>query len=301
MTTKRAVTREALQAVNTGFKATFAAAFAAAAPKYQTIAEVVNSTAGIETYAWLGQIPGMREWIGERHIKDLTEEAYTLKNRKFEGTVSVPREAIEDDTYSIYAPAIRGMAQAAAEHPDELVFEALKRGFEVNCYDGQYFFDTDHPVTGADSKEVAVSNVQAGAGPAWFLLCTNRAVKPLVYQDRIKAELIINDDPAKSERVFMSDQFVYGTRSRGAAGYTYWQMAFASKAELTAENFEAARAAMASLKGDAGRPLNIVPNLLVVPPALETAAKRIVGVETINGGNNPNYKLAEVLMTPWLA
>lgn len=295
------VSREALEAVNTGFKALFAGAFAAAAPSYPRIAEVVNSTASIETYAWLGQIPGMREFVGERYIKQLEGEAYTLKNKTFEDTVAVKREAIEDDTVGIYKPAIKGMAQAAAEHPEELVYQALAAGFGSLCYDGQNFFDGDHPVM-RNGQEVSVSNMQAGAGPAWYLVCTTRAVKPLIYQDRIKADLIIHDDPAKSDRVFMRDEFLYGTRSRGAAGYSYWQLAFGSKATLNAANFKAARAAMSSLKGDQGRPLNIVPNLLIVPPELQDAANEVVNVQrTTDGADNPLFKTAEVLMSPWLA
>ena len=301
MPVAKRVTREILRSLNTAFKTIFNGVFTAADPMWSKIAEKVDSTTSIETYTWLGQIPGMKEWIDERRVKRLELEAYTLKNRKFEDTIALGREAVEDDQVGNFKIAVRGLASAAAEHPDELVFEALRRGHELPCYDGQNFFDTDHPVMVGD-VEVSVSNIQAGAGEPWYLLCTVKSLKPLVYQDRVSAELVVHDDPDSSDRVFMKDEFLYGTRSRGAAGYTYWQMAFRSTAELTPANFQAARQAMASLKGDAGRPLNIVPNLLVVPPTLETAADEIVNVQrTVGGKDNPNYKKAEVLMTPWLA
>lgn len=296
------INRTNLTNLNTGFKTTFRNAFAGVALNYTRIATVVPSATSIETYAWLAQMAGMREWIGDRHIKNLESEAYTLKNRKFEDTVSVPREAIEDDQYGIYAPAVAMMAEAAAMHPEELVFtDALPKGFAAKCYDGQNFFDTDHPVMVGD-KELSISNMQAGTGPAWYLLCTKRPIKPFIYQDRVKPELIVHDDPASSDAVFMKDNFLYGTRSRGAAGYAFWQMAFASKADLTRENFEKARTAMMSLKGDGGRPLGIVPDLLVVPPTLETKADEILNVQRLaNGQDNPNYKKAEVLSSPWLS
>lgn len=298
---KGPLTRERLEAVNTGFKAIFQKAFDGAAPTYTRFTEVVNSTAAVETYAWLGQIPGMKEWVGERYIKRLEAEAYMIRNKKFEDTVAVLREAIEDDTVGTYKPAIAGMAVAAAEHPEELAYQALKAGFTSPCYDGQNFFDTDHPVV-VDGQEVSRSNMQAGAGEAWYLLCTTRPVKPIIYQDRIKAELIIHDDPAKSDRVFMNDEFLYGTRSRGAAGYGFWQMAFGSRAELNAANFKAARLAMQSLKGDQGRPLNIVPNLLIVPPSLQDAADELINMQrTTDGADNPLYKKVEVLASTWLA
>ena len=295
------MSRELLSRLNTGFKAIFNKAFETASPQWQNIAEKVNSTAKVETYTWLNQIPGMKRWIDERRVKKLERDAYQLRNEKFEDTIAVEREDVEDDNVGTYSMAVKGLAEAAAEHPDELVFKALKEGFESPCYDGQNFFDDDHPVV-IDGEEVSVSNMQDGSGPAWFLLATKKSVKPLIYQDRVKAELIVHDDPEKSDTVFMKDQFMYGTRSRGAAGYTFWQLAFGSRAPLTPENFKAARAAMASLVGDQGRPLNIVPNLLVVPPELEGAAEEIVKVKRTDGGkDNVHFGKAEVLMTPWLA
>lgn len=296
------INRANLTNLNTGFKTTFRNAFSGVANNYTRIATVVPSSTLIESYAWLAQMAGMREWFGDRHRKNLTTEAYTLTNRLFEDTVEVPRTAIEDDQFGIYTPSIGMMAEAAAQHPEELIFvEALPQGLTARCFDGQSFFDTDHPVL-VDGKETSVSNVQAGSGPAWYLLCTKRPVKPFIYQDRVKPELIIQDDPASSESVFSRDKFTYGTRSRGAAGYAFWQMAFASKGDLTRTNFEAARTAMMSLKGDGGRPLGIVPDLLVVPPSLETKADEILNVQRLaNGQDNPNFKKAEVLATPWLS
>lgn len=296
------INRTNLTNLSTGFKTTFRNAFGAVALNYTRIATVVPSSTSIETYAWLGQMSGMREWIGDRHRKNLEAEAYTLKNRLFEDTVEVPRTAIEDDTYGVYTPAVAMMATSAAEHPEELVFtEALPHGFNAKCFDGQNFFDSDHPVM-VDGVETSVSNMQTGSGPAWYLLCTKRPVKPIIYQDRVKAELTIHDDPATSESVFNRDKFTYGTRARGAAGYAFWQLAFGSKAELNRANFEAARTAMMSLKGNGGRPLNIVPDLIVIPPTLETKADEILSVQRLaNGQDNPNYKKAEIMNSPWLA
>ncbi|MBL6431679.1 MAG: Mu-like prophage major head subunit gpT family protein [Alphaproteobacteria bacterium] len=71
---------------------------------------------------------------------------YTIVNRKFEGTVEVEADDISDDQIGIYSPLFTEMGRSAAAHPDELVFEMLDQAFEAECYDGQPFFDTDHPV-----------------------------------------------------------------------------------------------------------------------------------------------------------
>lgn len=297
------INRTNLVNMNTGYQTAFRNAFDSVALSYTDVATVVPSSTAIETYEWLVQMTGMREWIGERFKKNLETEAYILKNRKFEDTVSVPREKIEDDTHGSYTPAIGMMAQSAAEHPEELIFrEALPLGFEKACFDGQNFFDAEHPVKNGDGNEVSVSNFQAGASTPWFMLCTNRPVKPLIYQDRIKPELIINDDPQKSQAVFDRDVFEYGTRSRGAAGYAFWQMAAASKAELTADNFKSMRTGMMSLKGDGGRPLNVTPNLLVIPPSLESQADEILKMTKLdNGKTNVNQGKMEILVSNWLS
>ena len=57
------------------------------------------------------------------------------------------------------------MAHSAAQHPDELVFSLLSKG-----YDGQNFFDTEHVYVNDLGVEVGVSNMQAGAELPWFLL-----------------------------------------------------------------------------------------------------------------------------------
>lgn len=67
----------------------------------------------------------------------------------------------------------------------------------------------------------------------------------------------------------MTDEYLYGVRARANAGFGLWQLAFGSRAPLTAANYAAARASMSSIKGDQGRVLGIRPNVLVVPPALE--------------------------------
>ena len=62
-------------------------------------------------------------------------------------------------------------------------------------------------------------------------------------------------------------------------------------AKLDAESFQAARQSIMSLKNEKGQPLNIVPNLLLVPPALEKEARMILEAELVNGTSNINKGL----------
>jgi phage major head subunit gpT-like protein len=158
----------------------------------------------------------------------------------------------------------------------------------------------DHPVTNELGQVTAVSNMQAGAAAPWFLLDTGRAIKALVYQERIPYKLQTLDRDT-DENVFMDDEHLYGVRARSNAGYGLWQMAFGSQAALSAANYELARAAMMSLKGDEGRPLNIKPDTLVVPPSLEGAGLRLLNTELGSAGATNEWKgTAKLIVSPWV-
>jgi len=217
-----------LKGIFVGFNTLFNQALDSQQPLYEQIATVTPSTTDTETYAWLGDIPGMREWIGDREIQNLSGSDYSIKNKDFELTVGVPRNAIEDDKVGIYKPSIQMLGQAAALHPDELVFELLAKGFTALCYDGKPFFSTSHKV-GKNN----VSNM--------------------------------------------------GT------------------AKLSKEAYIAARTGIMSLTNSKGRPLNLIPNLLVVPPALEADALDILVADQINGTKNTMAGTAKPLVVPQLA
>lgn len=295
------LTSAALDALRVGFKAIFGEAFNTehGSADYTKVAEIVTSTTGEEKYGWLGELPGMREWIGARVVQNLAEHDYSIKNRDFELTVGVDRNHITDDSLGTYTTRFRVLGRSAARHPNQLVFGALKDGFEAECYDGQYFFDTDHPVLDESGQKISVSNFGGGSGAPWFLLATNEVIKPIIFQERKKPEFV-NKDNVTDDNVFMKKQFLYGVDSRCNVGYGFWQMAYASKQTLDETNLAAAQAALSSMKGDMGQPLGIRPNLLVVPGTLAHAARRLINAEQIDGTDNVLKGTAEVLVCPWL-
>jgi len=293
----------------TGYSALFDKGVEGAPRYWDRVAMKASSSTSSNTYAWLGQLPSMREWVGDRVIRNLRAHSYTIEDVLFESTIQVPRRTIEDDQHGTFAPLFSEMGQQAGEHPDQLIFSLLARGFSELCFDGQYFFDADHPVNGPDGAVTSVSNMQAGTDPAWFLLDCSRVLKPLIFQERLAYKLTALDNET-DENTFRRDEFLYGVRARVAAGYGLWQLAFGSKAPLTAENYEAARLAMRSFTGDEGRPLNIRPDTLVVPPALEGDARRLVtnATRVVSVGDpatpvavdNEWAGSAEAIVTAWL-
>jgi phage major head subunit gpT-like protein len=288
-----------LKTLQTAFNAAFKKGLGLVKPMWQEIAMLVPSGTSEEEYGWLGMTTKFREWLGDRVIQNLRTHGYTIKNKTFENTVSVPREKIEDDQYGIFSPLMEQMGQDAALHPDELVFAALIAGATTLCYDGQFFFDTDHPV-GLPGFEASVSNHGGGAGAAWYLLDTTKVIKPIIFQKRrdynFVAKTALTDD-----NVFEKNEFVWGSDARVNVGYGLWQMAYLSKQTLDDTNYGAAFAAMVGFKADNGKPLNVKPNILLVGPSNWDKALKVVQAETLaNGATNVYRNTTKVVLCPWL-
>lgn len=222
------INQQALNTLRVGYNMSFNKGHEEVKKQYDKVATTVPSATSSQEYPWLGQMPGMREWIGPREIQKLEAHGYTIKNKTFEQTIGVPREAIEDDTYGVFTPMFQSMGESAGAHPEEMVWGLLKAGFEEKCYDGQAFFSASHKV----------------------------------------------------------DKTVYSNLT---------------DKKLTAESYAEARKHMMSLKGEANRPLGMVPDLLVVGPDNEGVAKRILESDYVDASNNIWKGTAEMLVVPWLA
>lgn len=284
----------------TGFSTAFNKGFDGAATAYKLISMTVPSSTGEETYGWIGQIPKLREWIGDRQVRSLVTHGYAIKNRDFEDTITVDRNAIQDDQYGIYASLFSELGRVAAEMPDELVFGLLRSGFETKCYDDKPFFSETHIVEAASGEPKSVSNMQAGDGPAWYLLDCSRAMRPLIFQERQPFNRLDKLDDPHAPNVFFKKQYIYGVEGRANAGYGLWQLAFGSKAPLNATNYAAARKAMMTLRGDGDRNLGIRPDIMVVGPDFEEAGLKLLNSELIDGGqSNPWKNTAKLIVTPW--
>lgn len=289
-----------LNSLRVGFRTNFQGGLGQAPSMHERVSTLVPSTSRKEKYGWLGKVPGFREWIGPRQVQNLSQYDYEIANRPFEQTVGVDRDDIEDDNLGIYAPLFTELGRSAGAIYPELVFSLLKSGWVALCYDGQSYFDTDHPVLDINGVPQSVANTDGGAGEPWFLMDVSRALKPIILQVRKPPQFVSKDDP-RDDNVFMHKEFVYGADMRCAVGFGFWQFAWGSKQTLDAAHYKSARAALTGMKGDYGRPLGLLPNLLVVGPTNEGAARKLLNSEYAAGGETNEWKgTAELLVVPWL-
>lgn len=125
-----------------------------------------------ETYPWLGQVPQLREWLGSREIKSLPPQSFAIRNRKWEATISIDNDLIRRDKLGQVATRSRDMARRASSHRELLFWDTILLGASTNCYDAQFYFDTDHndptasvPIASGQSNKITVSGVTTPTAP----------------------------------------------------------------------------------------------------------------------------------------
>jgi phage major head subunit gpT-like protein len=290
-----------LDSLRVGYSTAYQNGLKQASSAYLRITTVIASATKEQKYGWLGKIPNVREWVGPRAVQNLMQHDYSIKEKALELTLSVDRDDIETDNLGIYTPLFTEMGMSTGAQWDMMAFAQLKAGFTTNCYDGQFFFDTDHPVLDENGNPTTVANTDGGGGAPWFLLDVSRSLKPIILQKRKDFQFTALDS-LNDQNVFMNKEFIYGSDARANTGFGFWQMAWGSKQTLSATTYATARAALSGMKGDYGRPLGLSGNLLVVPPSMESAGRKLLNSEFGAGGETNEWKgTAELLVVPWLA
>lgn len=144
-------TSEALKAARAGWTRGFAAAYRDTTVWYPMISTSVSSSGPQNTYTWAMASTGMRKWLGERVAQTLASASYALVNEEWELTVEINRNDFDDDNLGVHDMWIAQNAQQSRRHKDTLAASLLKNGHATLCFDGQNFYDTDHPVAQNDS------------------------------------------------------------------------------------------------------------------------------------------------------
>ena len=297
------VTAENVALLSATVKSIYADAYKAQMGVAATIATVLPSTQQVENYAWLGEHPVMKPFLDERTIAALKDYGFAIRNRKYEATIGVTRDMLEDDQTGQIALRVRSLAEAGMEHYEQLLFELIRSAETAKCYDGQPFYSNTHPLGAgtagnlstngltsanlqlalsammkralpggevmtvkpthllvpvelqwtakeilnsgyypdaiASGQKLATNTLQGalelvisprlGSATEWHVLDASRSVKPFILQQRTMPELeALDGTNGSSDAAFMRDEFLYGVRSRDAAGFGLWQYAYKS-------------------------------------------------------------------------
>jgi phage major head subunit gpT-like protein len=244
----------------------------------------------------------MQKWEGERKVRELSGSEFTVVNDDFELTYGIKRDALLDRSrIQGISDYITKMGEAAAEHKDRLAWEFLDlQGTTALCYDGTPLIGATHPLKkGSDWSNIDTT----GAGPKWFLMDTRTSNRAVLFQTRESYALeVLNADGENNVRGFMRREHLVGAFSRVAVAPAMPHRIFQSTALLDSAGFSDARAQMRRFKGDGDRPIMVQPNVLMVPPELETTALELMQNErNSSGASNILRGAAEVVVNPFLA
>lgn len=153
-----AITKHATRFLAVGLNAFDAAAQVLTYTKYTTV--IQSPDADTLDLSWMNQMPGMREWVGNRQHFTPSDGSFTVAKKDYENTIDVKNDDLLYGRSVTYDGIVAGMAGKAARKPHDLAVDLLKNGHGATCYDGQYFFDTDHP----DGVGGTWSNIVTGTG-----------------------------------------------------------------------------------------------------------------------------------------
>lgn len=125
------------------------------------------STTAANFYAWMEQIPGFREWVGDRVFKNVRSQKFEIINRDWEDSVSMGRNEIEDDQYGVYAPLVQMMGEAWSLKKYQLPLAVLTSN--PLCFTGKAIFADDHPYGDNTIDNVVTVALSEAAFNAAFL------------------------------------------------------------------------------------------------------------------------------------
>jgi phage major head subunit gpT-like protein len=151
-----------LVSLQKNFNAIFNKALEAMPPIWPKYAMEIPSGGASEDYQWLGDTPAMREWLGDKFVKDILGYGFSVPNKPWESTIGVKRTDIEDDRLGKYSILVTQLGQEGQIKQDQLLSDLRVAGTSTLCYDGKYFYAANH-VAGKSGTQ---SNLITGAGVA---------------------------------------------------------------------------------------------------------------------------------------
>ncbi len=111
-----------------------------------------------ESYAWLGNVKGVREWIGPRNTQSLSEYSFFIQNKRWEDTLVIKDDDYRFDKLGQIKARCDELALTFALHPLQLLTSLIVGGESALCYDSQYFYSATHSegASGTQSNLISV-------------------------------------------------------------------------------------------------------------------------------------------------
>lgn len=110
-----------------------------------------------------GMYANWRKWVGPRVFNDLTRYMMEVSPEDYELSYEIDANAYDDseaDRFYIFRPVPEQLMARAELLPRQILVNLVKAGHNTNCWDGQFYFDTDHPIDPAGLISGTYSNLR---------------------------------------------------------------------------------------------------------------------------------------------
>lgn len=124
------------------------------------IANTFSSTQDTETYAGVGMVPQLREWVGGKQPNTFTEQSLKITNKDWESTIRIKNKDRRRDKTGMLAARMGELAQRALAHDAKLLSAVIDAGSGTTvatAYDGKALFATNHVVGKSGTINNAIS------------------------------------------------------------------------------------------------------------------------------------------------
>lgn len=159
--TERGVMADLLLGLENAFKAAW----------YAGISNRVDSTQPDgENHDWLGSVEGMKEQKGNPEFDEAQVFEFFIRNIRWQCGFRVRKDYWDHGKRSLIEQRVQDQTTLAAVHPGQLIETLIANAGARACYDGEYFYDTDHPVGSATQSNIITISTSAPSKPAVELI-----------------------------------------------------------------------------------------------------------------------------------
>lgn len=149
--------RQKLDAAYVTFSTLFDMQLVRTPTNFQDLCTVIPVSSTVTEFKWLGDVPKMTEWIGQRAINKLRAETHQIRTKNWANGIEVERDDLDDDKLGLIQPRITQLASEGMWSIEDLVFDIINDALSSGtgggtialCYDGQPLFDGDHTASGS--------------------------------------------------------------------------------------------------------------------------------------------------------
>jgi len=255
----------------------------------------VKSTGDGENYSWVEELGQLSEFVDELDLSNLQAKSFYIENKMYAKGITIDVNLVEDDKFDIIKSKVtQGLSSQTGRHTDIALKDAVQAGFNHDCYDDNYLFDTDHPTYDGN----VASNYDSTAGTSsevFLLLDSKQPVMPFIRQIRKDPWFQMTTNP-DAETIIRYNKIIAASKVRYRVWFGMWQPIYASKNNLTQTTFETYEAVGWGLKGPTGEYLNINYDTVIVGNAKRADARALFETPTLTGGAaNPMYGRCKVV------